>query len=146
MPCLNCGKENAAKGTRLHPVLDSVELLLSSAWVAEVRLEQREFVRDLIKTIQALKHPYVIPLETQLENLFMIANEVSLQIPCFKCQAVWYHEITRKIQVRYLLEKGKRKEAVWLWLRSEFWGKIWALRALPILLRKPHPVEPQTAL
>lgn len=123
----------------IHPVLDRMVLMLDQAWISEIRQDQKPLVQRFKAVVQSFQNPYVVPLEAQLQNLMEAAQNVGFAIPCMKCRAAWYQEITRKIQVRYLLEQGKRKEAVWLWLRSEFWGKVWALRALPILFaRKPQ--------
>lgn len=142
MGCPQCPEPKTSAQNRtiiVHPILDRTELFLTGAWISEIRPEQKEFVTDLIHAIQALKNPYTVPLEAQLSNLLEVSYMVGGAISCEKCRAVWVQEIARKIQVRWHLERGERKKAVWLWIRAEFWGKVWGLHALPILFHRQQP-------
>ena|SRR5271157_2235587 len=141
MPCPNCPETkilNAmSQGTFIHPVLDRTELMLTQAWIAEVRPEQQQLVRDLIKTIQALKHPYTIPLDSQLINLITAANEVSAQILCFYCRGATYWGMVQKIKVHWHMERGEYGAALKLEVWSDVMKWIWMARAAWVRLLRP---------
>jgi hypothetical protein len=134
MPCGDCGKtDKTAQPMLMHPVLDRVELMLQQAWISEIRPEQRELVTQLIHAIQALKNPYTVPLEAQLQNLLESSYTVGSEIPCWKCRKAWLQDVTANIQIRLLLEQGKLRKAAWLYVKKEIYGKYWLLRSLPNL-------------
>jgi hypothetical protein len=143
VPCLGCheprrqteGVAPITPSTFPHPILDYAELWLQAASVGEILPQDREQVQRVIRVIQALKNPFVMPLEMKLGHLVQLTESIGERIPCHKCATVWHQVIDRQIKVRLLLEQGKRRDAVWLWIRSEFWGKLWGLYALPNLLR-----------
>jgi hypothetical protein len=113
-------------------------LWLQAASVGEILPEEKAYVERIIRAIQALQNPFVMPLEMKLGHLVQLTETIGERIDCYKCAGAWHQEIDRKIRVRLLLEQGKRREAVWLWLRAEFWGKLWGLYALPNLLRSHY--------
>jgi hypothetical protein len=146
VPCRGCpeskqritGVAPVTPSTFPHPILDYAILWLQAASVGEILPEEKTHVERIIRAIQALQNPFVMPLEMKLGHLVQLTESIGERIPCRKCSAAWQQEIDRKIRVRLLLEQGKRREAVWLWIRSEFWGKLWGLYALPNLLRSHY--------
>lgn len=139
MPCPDCPKhgDTPTRSVLLHPVLDGAELFLTSAWISEVRLEQQELVESLIKAIQALKHPYVIPLEAQLKNLLSVAKQVGLQIPCPNCQAATYWGMVMKVKVHWHMQRGEYWQAFKLEIESDVKKWLWMGRALWVRLLRP---------
>jgi hypothetical protein len=118
-----------------HPILDYAILWLQTASVGEILPEEKAHVERIIRAIQALQNPFVMPLEMKLGHLVQLTQSIGERMDCFKCEGAWHQEIDRKIQVRLLLEQGKRRKAILLWILAEFWGKLWGLYALPNLLR-----------
>ena len=144
MPCPDCGMKIGAipktQSRPIHPFLDRTELGLQAAWATETTPEHRLLVKELIKAVQSLKNPYTVPLELQLVNLLEISCSVGAEIPCGKCRKAWRWDVAANIQIRLLLERGKRRQAAWLYIKKEFGGKYWLLRALPSLLHSKKRV------
>ena len=142
MPCQGCQHEQTEDAAPItpstfpHPILDYAELWLQAALVSEILPPtRRRVVEGIIEAIQHAKNPFVMPLEMKLGHLVQLTESIGERMPCHKCAEAWHQAIDRQVQVRLLLEQGKRREALWLWIRSEFWGKLWSLYALPNLLR-----------
>ena len=123
----------------IHFYLDQASLNLQNALIGDIQPEARPVAQGILKVLEELKNPYVTPLEAQLANLMEATKLVGFEIPCFKCQAAWFQDIVRGIQIRWHLERGERRKAVILWLKKGFWGRYWTLRAVPTLLKKHEP-------
>lgn len=139
MPCKGCPNNGkSANPVLMHPVLDQTIFFLTKLWITEVRAEQRESLKDLIETLQALKHPYVIPLCDQFENLRDVANEISQRVPCFYCQGATYWGMVQKVQVHLHMERGEYWQAFKLELESDAKKWYWMIRAAWLRLIRPR--------